>query len=344
MKILQALIIGMLLIASFIVGVWLGPKLSIQLDNFSSPVVTEIVMPIEQPYLAYSIPTLQSKVIEPVPQIEITEPIATESAFVSYLVRLRFGSRNMTGQLNVPKKMTTKTPILLMIRGYVPPAAYSTGVGTKNAAAVFASNGYITLAPDFFGVAGSDEDLSDIWEARFEKPLLMAQLLRSLPTFQDGERPVGIWAHSNGGQIAVTTLEILQQPIPTTLWAPVTAPFPYSVLYYSDEEEDEGRAVRLWINQLESEYDLRQFSLRQYISALTGPLQIHHGQLDEAAPKIWSDEFVALLDKNQIKYTYHQYPQADHNLRPNWNLAIQRDLTFFAQTLTNPTISSDLLL
>ena len=64
---------------------------------------------------------------------------------------------------------------MLGIRGYVDKEEYKTGVGTKNAAAVFAKNGYITIAPDFFGVAGSDDELVDTWTARFEKPMLVAQ-------------------------------------------------------------------------------------------------------------------------------------------------------------------------
>ncbi|NCN82537.1 MAG: prolyl oligopeptidase family serine peptidase [Candidatus Pacebacteria bacterium] len=332
MKITQALILGFLFAASFALGVFVGPELTSQISNFNSPLVPEKEKPVEHPYLAYSIPALQGKTYEPV-SIQILEPIATESAFTSSLFSAQFGERSMIGQINLPTVVTTKTPIILMIRGYVPAESYQTGVGTKNAAAVFAKNGYITIAPDFFGMAGSDDELADVWAARFEKPVLMAQLLQSLPSFDQGQHKVGIWAHSNGGQIALTTLEISQQPIPTTLWAPVTAPFPYSVLYYSDEEADEGRAVRLWINQLESEYVLRQFSLRQYVTALTGPLQIHHGQLDEAAPKIWSDEFAELLTANNVQHTYYEYPAADHNLQPNWNLAVQRDLEFFAENL-----------
>ncbi len=332
MKITQALIFGFLLAASFALGVFVGPELTTQVSNFNSPLVSEKKKPVEQPYLVYTIPALQGKQFEPV-SIDIVEPIATESAFTSYLFRTQFGERHMTGQLNLPNVVDEQTPIILMIRGYVPTEIYQTGIGTKNAAAVFARNGYITIAPDFFGVAGSDEELEDVWAARFEKPALMAQLIETVPTFQNGNHPIGIWAHSNGGQIALTTLEISQRPIPTTIWAPVTAPFPYSVLYYSDEAEDEGRATRLWINQLESAYDLRQFSLRQYVSALTGPLQIHHGQLDEAAPKIWSDEFSDLLDENDVTHTYWEYPAADHNLQPDWNLAVQRDLQFFAENL-----------
>jgi len=327
-----AIITGLIAASSFFLGIYLGPELTTQMTNFSSPVVHEKEKPVEHPYLAFSIPTLQTDQYEPV-SIEIGEPIATESALTSFLFETKFSGRNMTGQLNLPKTITKTTPIILMIRGYVPPEIYQTGVGTKNAAAVFAANGYITIAPDFFGMAGSDPELEDVWAARFEKPVLMAELLQSLPSFDNGQRPIGIWAHSNGGQIALTTLEILRQPIPTTLWAPVTAPFPYSVLFYSDEADDEGRAARIWVNQLETEYDLREFSLRQYVSSLTGPLQVHHGQLDEAAPKVWSDEFIALLEENKIEHTYYEYPSADHNLQPNWSLAVQRDLEFFAQYL-----------
>ena len=152
---------------------------------------------------------------------------------------------------------------------------------------------------------------------------------------------LGIWAHSNGGQIALTTLEILNQPIPTSLWAPVTAPFPYSLLFFSDENEDEGKATRKWIAQFEQDYDVYEFSLTQHLDLLQGELQLHHGTLDEAALKSWSDEFVAKVKtenksrqaNQQIKINYFSYPGADHNLQPGWNTAIQRDIEFFGRKL-----------
>jgi len=273
--------------------------------------------------------------------------------------------------MNIPSKSTGALPVIIMVRGYIPPDVYTPGSGTKSGGEYFATHGYVTLAPDFLGFGGSDSESSDEWEARFQKPIQVADLVMTVEKQTNLDLPsgsvsldnshVGMWAHSNGGQIALTTLEILSQPIPTTLWAPVTAPFPYSVLYFSDEEADEGKKSREWINEFDQKYDALEFSLSQHLNLLQGPLQLHQGVADEAIHYIWSDEFVdkikaenlrrkklksdevagitatpsakvnASLDP--IEITYFKYPSSNHNMQPDWSTVIQRDLEFFDKNL-----------
>ena len=232
---------------------------------------------------------------------------------------------------------------------------------------VFAENGYITIAPDFLGFGESDLEPENSWEARFIKPIQITELISSLRTQTTLEytslekslkatsnpEKLGIWAHSNGGQIALTTLEIMEQSIPTTLWAPVTVPFPYSVLFYTDEMDDEGRATRLWLAEFEKNYDPREFSLTQYLSSLSGPIQLHHGETDDAALITWSNEFVEKIEKINtaredndqeiIELTYYTYPNTNHNMVPSWNKAIQKDLSFFEKSFKDIEKKSSLL-
>lgn len=297
----------------------------------------------------FTLPALRETVITP-SQIKIENELSHTLLYYSFQFSYTTLGRRMTGQINLPTVITDTTPVVILLRGYVPKADYTIGVGTKNAAAAFAEKGYITLSPDFFGYGESDPEPEDVWQARFEKPLTVLELIASIkengiPLAADGDihRPenMGIWAHSNGGQIALSALTISKLPIATTLWAPVTAPFPYSILFFSDEDADEGRGARLWVNQLEKKYDLRQFSFTNYLDGLQGPLQIHHGTADEAALKTWSDEFVQKMTQENkkreqpIPITYFTYQGADHHLAPkdNWNKAIQRDITFFEKYL-----------
>lgn len=268
---------------------------------------------ISKPLLTYSIKNLQSREYKS-SQIILEEVIAEENSYTTFLFSYITLGKRMTGQINIPDSITANpeqnTNAILMIRGYIPNEIYTTGMGTKNAAAVFANDGYITIAPDFFGFGDSDPEPEDSWQTRFEKPITVIELIKSLetngiPLNLESDRTktaldldttvidnIGIWAHSNGGQIALTTLEILQKPIPTTLWAPVTAPFPYSVMYFSDELEDEGKSQRKWISLFENDYDVFDFTLTQHLDSLTGPIQIQHGDADDAALVYWSEEFV----------------------------------------------------
>lgn len=335
-----------------------GPLLSPFVDSRIEDTYTD--------YSLYSIEDLKKYEYE-TSKIHIDEVLSKEPEFTQYSFHYTTRGRHMSGTLNVPTG--TKQGIVLMMRGYVPDTIYSPGVGTKNAAAYYARSGLVTIAPDFFGYGSSDPEPEDTWIARFEKPITVIELYKSLQesdfsSITEGDTldttsqplPIGFWGHSNGGQIALSVLEILSEPIPTTLWAPVTAPFPYSILHFSDEAEDEGRSMRLWVNQLEKHHDLRDFSITSHLRYMAGPFILHHGTADEAAPKIWSDEFVQKVENenvrreelrksptlpeelplgNEIEFRYYEYLGADHNLQPNWDKVVERDVVFFKESFAS---------
>ncbi len=375
-------------------------RFSLNQSHLAKP--NTVTTPPEAPFNAYSIPRLPNFEYQTSP-ISIKEVLQENDTYTAYLFSFQTLHKTMTGQINIPHSLTNAItanqtiPVIVLLRGYVPLEIYQTGVGTKNAAAVFAEHGYVTLAPDFFGYGQSDPEPENSWEARFVKPINVIELIRSIQTqyfqvaaetkdnsipdenqkkiveqintqqlFQlkkqlkiisENKKTIGMWAHSNGGQIALTVLEASNETIPTTLWAPVTAPFPYSILFFSDEHDDEGKAMRKWLSQFENEYDVFDFSITQHLDQLKSPFQIHHGSADEAALQDWSDEFIDKLEEENvrrkeqkrsnespeidvtetslepIKYVYHTYPGADHNMKPVWNTVIERDLQFFEKNL-----------
>ncbi len=354
------------------------------------------------PLNQYTIPNLKHYPYQ-TSKITITEQLQDTDDFTTYVFKYQTMNKTMSGTLNIPaltrSDVKSPYPVIVMIRGYAAPSQFYPGFGTRNAAAVFAKNGYVTIAPDFFGFGESDPEPEDSWEARFIKPISVIELMYSLlenPKFQfdlkESDKSeatpnldtlklavnpdqLGIWAHSNGSQIAISVQEITSQPIPTTVWAPVTAPFPYSILFFTRDNPDEGKESRAWLAMFEKDYDVFEFTITQHLDKLSGPLQIHHGSNDQEALRVWSDEFVDSIktenekredeikdeDKNAtqaalpdsetiqdsfinlaapsdpIDFTYFTYPGADHNLQPieNWKLAIERDLEFFEQHLLN---------
>ena len=148
---------------------------------------------------------------------------------------------------------------------------------------------------------------------------------------------ISIWGHSNGGQIAITVAEILKYNYPTVLWAPVTKPFPYSILYYTDDSEDRGKLIRHELAEFEKNYDPDKYSLDLFLKQINAPLMLHQGTNDDAVPVKWSDNFIDKLNGLDKDITYYKYPGADHNLRPldNWNLAIKRSLDFYQKNINN---------
>lgn len=320
----------------------------------------EQTKPLSNPYPPFRLTALAQQTFTAQP-ITVLEQMQSTPQFTSFLVAWDVpelngeGSKRVTGQLNIPAGKGP-FPIIVMIRGYVEREEYETGIGTKNAAAALAQHGYITLSPDFLGYAGSDPESEDIFLARFARPVTVLQLLKNLEqprlrvdsmaidaqkmsdwlTTQvfDSDR-IGLWGHSNGGQITLSVLEITGKSYPTTLWAPVSKPFPYSVLYYTDDLEDGGKYIRQQLAFFENDLgnDVREYSILTHPERITAPIQIHQGTADEAVPLVWSQQLDEHLEDEKINVTLYTYPGANHNLQPGWEQVVQRDQQFFDRYL-----------
>jgi dipeptidyl aminopeptidase/acylaminoacyl peptidase len=180
------------------------------------------------------------------------------------------------------------------------------------------------------GYASSDPEAANIFESRFQTYVTAIALLNSVNQIDKFDKTnIAIWGHSNGGQIALTTLEITDRNIPTVLWAPVSKPFPYSILYYTDESDDRGKLIRHELSKFEDDYDVEKYSLTNYLEKITAPLEIHQGTADDAVPKEWTDSLVKNLKNTDKEVGYFVYPGADHNLQPSWNTVVARNLEFF---------------
>jgi dipeptidyl aminopeptidase/acylaminoacyl peptidase len=255
--------------------------------------------------------------------------------------------KKVSGVMNIPNT-AGNYPVIVMFRGYVPEDAYEPGIGTQPVAQMLASKGFITLAPDFLGFAESDKPSSDAFESRFQTYTTALGLFPSLETLNaslDTQyagtmsadlTKIGIWGHSNGGHIALSTLEISGADYPTVLWAPVSTSFPYSILYYTNESDDQGKTLRSILSDFENTYDTAKFSPTNYYSWIKARIQIDQGQNDHEVPIWWSDDLVDKLKKENIEVTYNTYPQADHNLLPDgWSKAVENTITFYQEQFLN---------
>ena len=323
-------------IIGLVLGLFLSPYIKTFINKFKKQNQnSDIVKILPKPLEKYSITNLSQTAIKST-LINIEEMISEKENFSSYLFSINIdptlkdkNTKKITGLINLPNK-EGKYPVILMLRGYVDQKIYKTGVGTQRAGEYFANNGFITIAPDFLGYAGSDIESSNIFESRFQTYTTTLAVLNSISEIQNWDQQyIFIWGHSNGGQIALTLLEITGRDIPTVLWAPVSKPFPYSILYYTDESEDLGKLIRKELSLFEENYDVNEFSIHNYLDRIKAPLEIHQGTLDDAIPASWTDELMKKLEKLEVKTKYYKYPGADHNLQPSWNIAVERSLNFY---------------
>lgn len=302
----------------------------------------------EKPLIKYTFENLKKTKLQS-SKIVLGETLDEKENYISqlfyYSIRDIINGENkekkISGLINVPTSEGTY-PVIVMMRGFVPKEIYTTGIGTKRAGEVFAQNGFITLAPDFLGYGQSGNPSQDSMEERFQTYTASLSLLSSLSNLDVGLSAsysgrikaniskVGIWGHSNGGQIALSVLEITGKSYPTVLWAPVSKHFPYSIFFFMDEFDDHGKDLRKVVANFENDYNIELYSPSNFYSWINAPIQLHQGTEDDAVPQKWSDKLVEDLEKLGKDITYFTYPGADHNLLPNsWSQAVQRSLDFY---------------
>jgi dipeptidyl aminopeptidase/acylaminoacyl peptidase len=306
----------------------------------------ERVLPQEKPLRKYTLRSLRESGF-PGSEINLSEALKEDERFTSYLFYFTSDSKKVSGLANVPKEAGVY-PVIVMFRGYVDQEIYEAGIGTKNTAEAFTRQGFITLAPDFLGYGESDFPSDNPMEERFETYTTALNLLASVKTLPKALaiieakgvrvaiKKVGIWGHSNGGQIALAALEITGRPYPTVLWAPVSKPFPYSILYYTDEFEDRGKTLRRVLAEFEKEYDVEEYNPINFFDWISAPVQLHQGSDDEAVPQQWSDELYTLLGESDVEVSYYTYPDEDHNFtRGSWSEAVSRSTSFFRENFVD---------
>jgi len=294
-----------------------------------------------KPLVKYQFEKLKERLPE-ASEIVLERVLGKEEGFNSHLFSYTSNDRKITGLFNMPKSGNLEAsdsakppfPVVVMIRGYVDQETYQTGVGTSRAGEVFASNGYITLAPDFLGYGESDMPPDNVWEERFLRPISVLDLIASVSSIPEADpKHIFLWGHSNGGLVALSVLELSGQSYPTTLWAPVSQFFPYDVLYYTNEFDDGGKALRASLAQFEEDYDTNLYSFDNYLDWIKAPIQLHQGTSDKYIPLLWSNSLVERLKKLDIDIDYYTYTGADHNMNGAWNKVVIQDLDFFNSQL-----------
>lgn len=312
------------------------------------PITEKVGKNREKPLEKYSYEHLKQRVF-PGSALEFGDELERTGAFTSRMFSFTSDGKKVSGLAHFPAKPGTY-PVIVQFRGFVPPEIFQSGVGTQHSAQVFAQNGFISLAPDFLGYGESASPSGDVMEERFETYTTALTLLASVKNLNQSlrssdishvsadETHIGIWAHSNGGQIALTVLETSGVDYPTVLWVPVSKPFPYSILYYTDDIEDHGKALRRVVSDFEKEYDSENYSLTNYLDWINAPIELHQGTGDEAVPFRWSDELYKNLKDRKKDITYYTYPGDDHNFsKGNWGTVVAKNIRFYRNHFTKPT-------
>jgi len=237
---------------------------------------------------------------------------AGRQAFTTREISFESEGQKISGMINYMPERSSLSPVIIMVRGYAEKIGYYPGSGSWRMADELAKQGYATISLDLLGYANSDPESNDMLEARFHKVVEVLDLLESVKRIPwvDKNR-IGFWAHSNGGQIVMSVLEITGERFPTVMWAPMTQSFPESVL----STIDEGSPVKEAIEEFEKHYDSRRYAFENYYKWINSPILIQQGTADEWVEVEWQNEVVEEMEELGKNIKLEVIEGADHNMR-----------------------------
>jgi dienelactone hydrolase len=245
-------------------------------------------------------------------------------------IRFKSEGKWVSGMMNYYPERSSLSKVIIMVRGYAEKEGYYVGSGSYRMADELAKNGFVTISVDFLGFGNSEAESTEVLEARFEKVVTVMDLIatvKSLPWVDKDS--IGIWAHSNGGQIVLSVGEVLGERIPMVLWAPMTQPFPKSVL----ETIEADSPVKGILEDFEKRYDSRRYAFENYYEWLNSPVLIFQGDRDEWCEVSWQEKVVEGINKAGGEAELRVTIGDDHNFSKNWQKVAAESVYFLENML-----------
>jgi dipeptidyl aminopeptidase/acylaminoacyl peptidase len=297
----------------------------------ATPTITPTPTP--HPLAGYTIEGLRARTYDG-GTIEITHGVTETATFSKYLIHYPSDDLVITAMMNVPKG-DGPFPVVILNHGYIPPSRFWSGADTWRAADYLASQGYLTISPDFRGWGGSDQGENFFRAGLVIDILNLISSLSSLP--QADPSRVGMWGHSMGAGATTKAITIDSRIRAAVIYGPVSA----------DDRDVMGRwgpgsgggaddSVRHAYREASSDREfLRLTSPINYFELVVAPVQIHQGTADKTTPPSWAEAIRDVLQAAGKQVEYFSYSGAGHAFEgENWDLFMQRVADFFDRTLS----------
>ena len=263
-------------------------------------------------------------------QIEIEKTLSENDRYGKYLISYPSDGLKIYGTMNVPTAGLPSGgfPVVILNHGYFNSASFNSGDGTDTMANILASEGYLTLAPDYRGFGNSEDVKGQV--SRGHRPEYATDVLnliasvKSLSKADTGK--IALWGHSMGGEVALRVAEATDRLKRFCVGAPTSANAADNAAFY-------GRRRTTPVDGGDDmEFD--GASPINYLSAIQAPISLHQGLADTEVNPEWSKELNNLLKNEDKTIEYFEYPGQDHNFKNlGWDVISERTINFLDRYL-----------
>ncbi len=257
----------------------------------------------------YAIESLRARAYPGGP-LTIGAVMSRDQGFTKYQMSWPSNGQTMTGTISLPDG-PGPFPVVVVNHGFIPPDRYWIGQDSGIFGDPMASHGFISVAPNWPGYAGSGPAPSDLPQivGQVVTALDLVSSVSALP--QADRNRIAFVGHSNGGGISEIAMVVDPRIRAVVLQAPV-----------STDMADNAR--KWWLQRPESLAGLgtpdtdpdgyRHLSPRNYLAAWEPPVLIVQGTVDHTIPADWTHATYAALQQAGIQSKLMWIDGGDHDL------------------------------
>ena len=214
----------------------------------------------------------------------------------------------MTGTISIPNG-TGPFPVVIVNHGFIPTTRYWVGQDSGIFGDPMAAHGFISIAPNYPGYAGSGT-LHPVYPAIIAEAVADLDLVSSLASVPAADvNRVAMMGHSNGGGVSLLMSVIDPRIKALALFAPVSS--------------DMADNARKWWSALtrggapspdDAPDVYAHISPRGYFSSATPPALFLQGTADEDIPAAWTTASLDALKAHGVDADVTWYPGARHDM------------------------------
>jgi dipeptidyl aminopeptidase/acylaminoacyl peptidase len=264
--------------------------------------------PSPQPqYPPYYIESLRQRAF-PGGHIEIGDRLFRGAGFTKFDITWPSQGQTMTGTISLPDG-PGPFPVVIVNHGFIPTTRFWVGQDSGIFGDPMASHGFISIAPNYPGYAGSGK-LDPAYPSIVATTVPDLDLISSVPSLPQADpRRLAMMGHSNGGGVSLLVSVIDPRVKAFALFAPISS--------------DMADNARKWWTQasrgeLPSPDDApnvySHLSPRNYFSASNAPTLFLQGNADQDIPAAWTDATIQALHAKGVQADAVWYPGGRHDL------------------------------